>query len=142
MSFVRYIDDNPEALQEQTLQTLYPGTTTGKSLTSVVPPQNAIAFVKKLAVGAKAVANANACGSLLAGQTSESDEHEDVGVWLAPGEYGAGHERDAIEGLGLKTWRTSKVMAPIMYSPVEMWNRPSPGHTFETRRVLPPAGDI
>lgn len=109
MSFVRYIDDNPDALQEQTLQTLYPGTTTGKSLTSVVPPQNAITFVKKLASGAKAVANASACGSVLAGQTSESDEHEDVGVWLAPGEYGTGHERDAIEALGLKIWRNKKV---------------------------------
>ena len=110
MSFVRYIDDNPDALQEQTLQTLYPGTTSGKSLTSVVPPENAIAFVKKLATGAKTVANANACGSVLAGQTSESDEHEDVGVWLAPGEYGIGHERDAVEALGLKTWRNKKVM--------------------------------
>ncbi|KZV63645.1 hypothetical protein PENSPDRAFT_201319 [Peniophora sp. CONT] len=109
MSFVRYIHDNPDALQDQTLQTLYPGTTSGKSLTSVVPPENAIAFVKKLAVGAKAVANASACGSVLAGQTSESDEHEDVGVWLAPGDYGAGHERDAIEALGLKTWRNKKV---------------------------------
>ena len=42
-----------------------------------------------------------ACGSVLAGQTSESDEFGDAGFWLGPGSYGQGDELEILRALGL-----------------------------------------
>lgn len=48
---------------------------------------------------------ATSCGSLLAGQSSESDEFGDVAILLGEGEYGPGHEAEVLEALGLKHWK-------------------------------------
>ncbi|KAI0633623.1 hypothetical protein C8Q77DRAFT_1115963 [Trametes polyzona] len=58
-------------------------------------------YLKQLARVANNAAASLACGSILAGHTSEADEYGDVAVWLGPGDFGPGHERDALAALGL-----------------------------------------
>lgn len=48
---------------------------------------------------ATAAATSVACGSVLAGQTSESDDFGDIGFWLGPGPYGRGNEHEVLEAL-------------------------------------------
>ncbi|KAL6308157.1 hypothetical protein BKA93DRAFT_815531 [Sparassis latifolia] len=58
-------------------------------------------YLTALTLSANAAANALACGSVLAGQTSETDEFGDLALWLGEGHYGKGHEREVLEALGL-----------------------------------------
>jgi hypothetical protein len=43
------------------------------------------------AANSTSAANEDACGSVLAGQTSEADEYGDICVWLRTGPYSEGH---------------------------------------------------
>ncbi|KAA1474261.1 hypothetical protein DENSPDRAFT_746570, partial [Dentipellis sp. KUC8613] len=61
-------------------------------------------FVTSLTLAANNAAAANACGSVLAGHTSEGDEFGDVALWLGEGEFGAGHEEDVLRTLDLAGW--------------------------------------
>ncbi|EIN11577.1 hypothetical protein PUNSTDRAFT_131739 [Punctularia strigosozonata HHB-11173 SS5] len=56
---------------------------------------------------------ATACGSMLAGQSSESDEYGDVAVFLGDGEYGPGHEGKVLEALGLVHWKEGIEPIPL-----------------------------
>ncbi|KAH9924411.1 uncharacterized protein B0H18DRAFT_1119946 [Fomitopsis serialis] len=62
-----------------------------------------VGFLSSLTLRAGAAASSLACGSILAGQNSESDEYGDVAFWLGRGDFGTGHEPDIIDALGLKT---------------------------------------
>ncbi|KAI0371046.1 hypothetical protein BV20DRAFT_965689 [Pilatotrama ljubarskyi] len=66
----------------------------------VAPPLQR--YLKDLTVCANAAAASLACGSILAGHTSEADEFGDIAIWLGNAEYGRGHELDALMSLGLQ----------------------------------------
>ncbi|KAI0321092.1 hypothetical protein OF83DRAFT_1280692 [Amylostereum chailletii] len=94
--------------QQQTLSCFYPSSSAIPQISSSASaPPEVQSFIRDLASAANKVANANACGSLLAGQGSESDDFGDVGVWLGEGELGRGHEEDALKALGLQSWAGS-----------------------------------
>lgn len=58
-------------------------------------------YLRDLASAANSTANENACGSVLAGQTSEADEFGDICVWLGTGPYSEGHEVNILRALNL-----------------------------------------
>lgn len=60
-------------------------------------------FLAHLTQSAASVASSLACGSVLAGTTSETDEYGDVAFWLGEGEFGLGREHDIFDALGLKS---------------------------------------
>ena len=78
-------------------------------------PSEVQTYLHSLTLAANAVANENACGSVLAGQGSESDEFGDVACWLGQGEYGPGRETDVLQALGLQSWSQNnrKVCHPL-----------------------------
>ncbi|KDQ57738.1 hypothetical protein JAAARDRAFT_35423 [Jaapia argillacea MUCL 33604] len=65
--------------------------------------------LRDLVLSSQEVANSAACGSFVAGQSSESDEFGDVAVWLGEGDFGKGNELRVLEALGLEHWKTGKV---------------------------------
>lgn len=73
----------------------------------VSPAQNvesdkaALEYFSNLASTAKETAFAHACSSVLAGQSSESDDLEDVGLWLGTGQYDKEHANNVLRVLGL-----------------------------------------
>jgi hypothetical protein len=71
------------------------------------PPKIIIDLV--LAAQKAASVNALACGSILAGPSSDSTEYGDVGVWLGEGPYSRGHEKDVLKALGLVAWSEEQV---------------------------------
>jgi len=58
-------------------------------------------YLRDLASAANSTANENACGSVLAGQTSEADEFGDICVWLGTGPFSEGHEINILRSLNL-----------------------------------------
>lgn len=75
----------------------------------VVAPANnvdvdkaAFQYLQSLASTAKETAFAHACSSVLAGQSSESDDLEDVGFWLGAGQYDKDHASNVLRVLGLE----------------------------------------
>ncbi|KAI0268798.1 hypothetical protein BC834DRAFT_821210 [Gloeopeniophorella convolvens] len=90
------------AYQKSTLAHLYRTSSIIKSASSIRPPPPEIrVYIKDLASAANNTANENACGSILAGQGSESDEYGDVGVWLGDGSYSEGNETNILRALNL-----------------------------------------
>lgn len=71
-------------------------------------PPAAITTLVHLAQQASS-ANALACGSILAGPSSDSTEYGDVGIWLGEGPYGRGCEREVLDALGLGVWSEGEV---------------------------------
>ncbi|KAI0280993.1 hypothetical protein BGY98DRAFT_1075680, partial [Russula aff. rugulosa BPL654] len=65
------------------------------------PPPEVRVYLRDLASAANSTANENACGSVLAGQTSEADEFGDICVWLGTGAYSEGHEVNILRVLNL-----------------------------------------
>ncbi|KAI0915651.1 hypothetical protein AcV5_003515 [Taiwanofungus camphoratus] len=61
-------------------------------------------FLSALTLGANDAASSTACGSILAGQTSESDEYGDIAFWLGEGNFNKGNEKAVIKALGLQFW--------------------------------------
>ncbi|KAL7281187.1 hypothetical protein ACG7TL_004495 [Trametes sanguinea] len=64
-------------------------------------PQPIRDYLKELTKSVNAAAASLACGSILAGHSSEADEFGDIAFWLGPGEYSQGHERDVLTRLDL-----------------------------------------
>ncbi|KAL1942716.1 hypothetical protein VTO73DRAFT_4956 [Trametes versicolor] len=60
-------------------------------------------YLRQLTRSANAAAASLACGSILAGHTSETDEYGDVAVWLGSDKYSPGHELDVLSLLGFET---------------------------------------
>ncbi|KAI0051259.1 hypothetical protein FA95DRAFT_1602930 [Auriscalpium vulgare] len=79
---------------------------TAASLTATIspPPAPVRAYIEALTNAANSTANAAACGSVLAGQGSESDIFGDVGVWLGDGAYGPGAEKAVLAALKCQSW--------------------------------------
>ena len=63
-------------------------------------------FLVNLTRRAASAASALACGSILAGATSETDEYGDIAFWLGEGDFGPGREREVLDALGLKSCTT------------------------------------
>lgn len=103
----------PSGAVKATLHALYsgsPGAPGSFSLTEqliLVPDLRAIPHgasapdLDSLTLRANAAAASVACGSLLAGHTSESDEFGDVGFALGEGPYGPGSAQAILRALGL-----------------------------------------
>ncbi|KAI0356308.1 hypothetical protein OH77DRAFT_1520368 [Trametes cingulata] len=66
----------------------------------IAPPL--LQFLRDLTASSNAAAVSLACGSILAGQSSETDEYGDIAVWLGDGEFGPGHELEVLASLGLR----------------------------------------
>ncbi|KAI0727403.1 hypothetical protein C8Q72DRAFT_840812, partial [Fomitopsis betulina] len=65
-------------------------------------------FLAELTQRAAAAALSLACGSILAGRTSESDEYGDVALWLGKGDFGLGREREILDALALRSRLTPR----------------------------------
>ncbi|KAL1756404.1 hypothetical protein FB107DRAFT_273912 [Schizophyllum commune] len=73
---------------------------------SSLPDETTQNYLYSLAKDAEEAAVSQSCSSILAGLGSESDDFGDVAVWLGQGEYGRGHEVDALKRLGFEQWAT------------------------------------
>lgn len=65
-------------------------------------------FLAELTQRAAAAALSLACGSILAGRTSESDDYGDVALWLGKGDFGLGREREILDALALRSRLTPR----------------------------------
>ncbi|KAI0063699.1 hypothetical protein BV25DRAFT_1824271 [Artomyces pyxidatus] len=79
-------------------------TSTDQAASTPPPPKVIQDYLEDLTRLANTVASASACGSILAGQGSESDDFGDVGVWLGEGTFGAGHGDEVLKALKLQSW--------------------------------------
>ena len=97
-----FIFDSENIHQKATLAHLYRNSSIIKvtPLISAPPPEVRV-YLRDLASAANSTANENACGSVLAGQTSEADEFGDICVWLGTGPYSEGHEANILRALNL-----------------------------------------
>ena len=71
--------------------------------------------IEALVEAAEAAATSLACGSILAGQGSEGDDHGDVGLWLGKGAYGKGYESEVLDALGLQSWAQGEKVSNNVY---------------------------
>jgi len=94
--------DSENNYQKATLAHLYRNSSLIKvaSLISVPPPEVRV-YLRDLAAAANTTANENSCGSVLAGQGSDTDEFADICFWLGNGPYGEGHEANVLRTLNL-----------------------------------------
>jgi hypothetical protein len=76
--------------------------------TEVAPPK-VTGYLGGLVRAAQQTAESRCHGSFVAGQTSESDEFADIGVWLGEGNYQRDHEKDILDKLGLVAWADAEV---------------------------------
>lgn len=74
-----------------------------------VAPLDIADYLGKLVRVAQHTAEFHCYGSFVAGQSSESDEFADVGVWLGEGNYQTNHEKEILNKLGLVTWADAEV---------------------------------
>jgi hypothetical protein len=97
-----FVFDSESTYQKATLAHLYRNSSIIKvaSLISAPPPEVRV-YLRDLVSAANSTANENACGSVLAGQTSEADEFGDICVWLGTGPYSEGHETNILRALNL-----------------------------------------
>ncbi|KAG2755345.1 hypothetical protein P692DRAFT_20827005 [Suillus brevipes Sb2] len=72
-------------------------------------PQDVTDYLAKLVRAAQQTAESHYCGSFVAGQTSESDEFADIGVWLGKGSYQRNHEKEILDKLGLSAWTDAEI---------------------------------
>ena len=83
-------------------------TGTGKAILRKPASSEVEEYLNKLTVEANAAAASLFCGSILAGQSSETDEYGDVGVWLGDLEVGLASNKSEseviIEALSLTHW--------------------------------------
>jgi len=94
--------DLENTYQKATLAHLYRNSSLIKvaSLISVPPPEVRV-YLRDLASIANSTANENSCGSVLAGQGSDTDEFGDICFWLGSGPYGEGREANVLRALNL-----------------------------------------
>ncbi|KAG1851102.1 hypothetical protein F4604DRAFT_1755906 [Suillus subluteus] len=74
-----------------------------------VAPQDVTDYLEKLVRAAQQTAESHYCGSFVAGQTSESDEFADIGIWLGEGNYQRNHEKEILDKLGLIAWADAEI---------------------------------
>lgn len=79
-------------------------TETGKAILGRPANGEVEEYVNELTAEANEAAAALFCGSILAGQSSETDEYGDVGVWLGDLGIGPADSRAIIEALSLSRW--------------------------------------
>lgn len=97
-----FIFDSENPYQRATLAHLYRNSSLIKVASFIsAPPPEVRVYLRDLASAASSTAEENACGSVLAGQTSEGDEFGDICLWLGTGVYGEGHEADILHALNL-----------------------------------------
>ncbi|KAG1865871.1 hypothetical protein DFJ58DRAFT_770588 [Suillus subalutaceus] len=72
-------------------------------------PQDVTDYLEKLVRAAQQTAESHYCGSFVAGQTSESDEFADIGIWLGEGNYQRNHEKEILDKLGLIAWADAEI---------------------------------
>lgn len=70
---------------------------------TATPPQ-----IKDLVLAAQDASLKVPCGSILAGSSSESDDFGDVGLWLGPGDFGPGKEKEVLKVMHIDS-STAKV---------------------------------
>jgi len=68
------------------------------------PPGKVKGQIKALVEAAEEAATSLACGSILVGLGSESDDNGDVGLWLGDGPYAHGQENEVLKALDLMDW--------------------------------------
>ena len=82
--------------------------TTGKAILRKPASSEVERYLNELAVEANEAAASLSCGSILAGQSSETDEYGDVGVWLGDLEVGPASSKSEfevmVEALSLAHW--------------------------------------
>ncbi len=93
--------DSENTYQKATLAHLYRNSSIKVASLISAPPTEVRVYLRDLASAANCTANENACGSVLAGQTSEADEFGDICVWLGTGPYSEGHETNILRALNL-----------------------------------------
>lgn len=81
---------------------------TGKAILGKPVSGEVEGYVNELTTEANEAAASLFCGSILAGQSSETDEYGDVGVWLGDLEIGPGASKSdsevIVEALSLTRW--------------------------------------
>jgi len=82
-----------------------------------VPSVETQVYLKDLTLEANAAASSLACGSILAGQTSETDEFGDVALWLGDGRFDKDHGWEVLKTLGFGNRLASVKMTPLALSP-------------------------
>ncbi|PSS30950.1 hypothetical protein PHLCEN_2v2519 [Hermanssonia centrifuga] len=80
------------------------------------PPTDAADFLTELTACANAAATSAACGSILAGHNSETDEFGDIAFWLGPGSYEQGNELAVLRALDLPVGSHPEI-EPVELSP-------------------------
>ncbi|KAG1799803.1 uncharacterized protein HD556DRAFT_1344976 [Suillus plorans] len=75
-----------------------------------VVPQDVTLYLEKLVRAAQQTAESHYYGSFVAGQSSESDEFADIGVWLGEGNYQRNHEKEILNKLGLIEWADAEIV--------------------------------
>jgi hypothetical protein len=115
-----FIFDTENTYQKATLAHLYRSSSIIKvaSLISAPPPEVRV-YLRDLASAANSTANENACGSVLAGQSSEADEFGDICLWLGTGPYSEGHEDNILRALNLSD-STRRITAGQLHSPTSL----------------------
>lgn len=73
-------------------------------------PQDVTFYLEKLVRAAQQTAESHYYGSFVAGQSSESDEFADIGVWLGEGNYQRNHEKEILDKLGLIEWEDAEIV--------------------------------
>ncbi|KAI0305416.1 hypothetical protein B0F90DRAFT_1879055 [Multifurca ochricompacta] len=97
-----FIFNTENAYQKATLARVYRNSSIIKVASFIsAPPPEVRVYLRDLASAANSTANENSCGSVLAGQGSETDEFGDICVWLGTGPYGEGREINILRALNL-----------------------------------------
>lgn len=73
--------------------------------------------MKALVEAAEEAATSLACGSILVGLGSESDDNGDVGLWLGNGPYARGQESEVLKALDLMDWAQGEEIVPVELQP-------------------------
>ncbi|KAH9963916.1 hypothetical protein BC827DRAFT_1192013 [Russula dissimulans] len=97
-----FVFDRENTYQKATLAHLYRNSSIIKVASFIsAPPPEVRVYLRDLASAANATANENACGSILTGHASETDEFGDICIWLGIGPYSEGHEANILRALNL-----------------------------------------
>ncbi|KAG2113904.1 uncharacterized protein F5147DRAFT_607850 [Suillus discolor] len=75
-----------------------------------VVPQDVTFYLEKLVRAAQQTAESHYYGSFVTGQSSESDEFADIGVWLGEGNYQRNYEKEILNKLGLIVWADAEIV--------------------------------
>lgn len=100
---------NKSTLLDQDALTIVP-----RLASTPVPNHDAQEYLQRLTKLTNEAANSVACGSILAGPSSETDEFGDVAIWLGDNALQPGEEKEVLRILGLQDLLQST--AQVLYS--------------------------